>query len=259
MSNFKILPYKVGSASVKKLKVALNALIIKTEGSTYRPKDDHLIINWGNSKRPPWATADTPIFNDPEAVATASNKLLTLQRLLEENVSTVEFTADSSLADIWVENNSKVFVRRKLTGHSGEGIEVTEGIEIVPDGAPLYTRGVHNNGEYRVHVFDGEVILYQKKSRRVDEDGNVVTAEGAEADVRNLASNWVYRTGNLKRLERIETLAIDAVRALGLDFGAVDIIKDADGNVFVLEVNTAPGISNTETANAYISAFQSLQ
>lgn len=264
MSNFKILPYKVGSASVKKLKVALNALIIKTEGSTYRPKDDHLIINWGNSQRPDWATEDTPIFNDPEAVAVASNKLLTLQRLQEEDVSTVEFTADKNIAEFW----PKAFVRSKLTGHSGEGIEVaTIGNIAVPStpvrllrlqDAPLYTRGVENHGEYRVHVFDGEVILYQKKSRRVDEDGNVVTAEGAEADVRNLASNWVYRTGNLKRLERIETLAIDAVLALGLDFGAVDIIKDADGNVMVLEINTAPGLGNTETLQAYTDAFNSL-
>lgn len=267
---FRLYPYKVGSASVKKLKVALNALIIKTEGSKYRPKEDHLIINWGNSHRPDWATGagdsleTTPIFNDPEAVAVASNKLLTLQRLFEEGVPVVEFTADKNVAEFW----PKAFVRNKLTGHSGEGIEVaTIGNIAVPPvrvrllrlpEASLYTRGIENHGEYRVHVFDGEVILYQKKSRRVDEDGNVVTAGGAEADVRNLASNWVYRTGNLKRLERIENLAIDAVAALGLDFGAVDIIKDADGNVFVLEVNTAPGLGNTETLEAYTNAFNSL-
>lgn len=258
---FRIFPYKVGSASVGKLKVALNALIIKTDGSRYRPKYNHIIINWGNSRRPDWAIPDTPIFNDPESVAVASNKLSTLVRLSDEDVSTIPFTEDDFIAQQWYSNGGKVFIRHKLTGHSGNGIEVWDG-EDADDSqmlsAPLYTRGVDNHGEYRVHVFDGDVILYQKKSRRVDEDGNVVTADGAEADVRNLASNWVYRTGNLNRLERVERLAIDAVRALGLDFGAVDIIRDADGNVFVLEVNTAPGISNSETEAAYVNAFNSL-
>jgi len=124
--------------------------------------------------------------------------------------------------------------------------------------APLYTAGVSNKGEYRVHVFDGEVILYQKKSRRVGEDGEVVTAEGEEADVRNLASNWIYRTGNLNRLERIEDLAIEAISALGLDFGAVDIIMDNEGDVFVLEVNSAPGLGNTDTLDAYVSVFNEM-
>ena len=135
-----------------------------------------------------------------------------------------------------------------------------EGMETdaeLPD-APLYTQGVGNKGEYRVHVFDGEVILYQKKSRKVDEDGEVETAVGEDADVRNLASNWIYRTGNLNRLERIEELAISAVEALGLDFGAVDIINDNDNQVSVLEVNTAPGLSNSATLQAYTDAFNSL-
>lgn len=124
--------------------------------------------------------------------------------------------------------------------------------------APLYTKGVSNAGEYRVHVADGEVILYQKKSRKVDEEGNVITPDGEEADVRNLASNWVYRTGNLRRLERVEDLAVLAINELGLDFGSVDIIMDTDGEVYVLEVNTASGLGNTDTQVAYDRAFRGL-
>lgn len=286
---FRILPYKVGSASVKKLKTALNALIIKVDNSHYRYRDTHTIINWGNSRRPSWMSTDVPVLNSPEAVYAASNKLQTFHKLEEHNVPCVLFTSYTATAYGWLEQGKKVFVRHSVTGHSGEGIEVItpqenhseevtqmsnrlieigyqfaadyliDQIEIptmtdVPD-APLYTLGVQNHGEYRVHVFGGEVILYQKKSRRVDEDGNVATPDGEEADVRNLASNWVYRTGNLRRLERVEQLAIDAVQALGLDFGAVDIIKDEEGNVLVLEVNSAAGLGNTETLEAYTRAF----
>lgn len=292
--DFRIYPYKVGSESVRKLKTALNALIIKTKGSRYRFNPNHVIINWGNSRRPAWMTeeVDDFILNKPEAVAIAANKIDTFDLLVESGVPTVGWTEEPERAQDWLQEGRKVFVRHSLTGHSGEGIEVIEprdnhrdeivgmssrlaeigyqfasdylldqleapGYIPIPE-APLYTRGVNNHGEYRVHVFDGEVILYQKKSRRVDDDGNVITAEGEHADVRNLASNWIYRTGNLNRLERVEELAIDAVAALGLDFGAVDIIMDENGDVFVLEINSAPGISNTETSQAYTAAFKSL-
>lgn len=286
----------MGSQSVRRLKEGLDALIIRLEGSHYRYRPTHKVINWGNSRRPSWMTRDVPVINTPEAVAIASNKLETLDKLEDAGVPTVDFWTDRSKAEEWLEQGHKVFVRHTLTGHSGEGIEVLQTnenqkqafaiqeaqsildsyglseiadsldneynniMENIPDvpNAPMYTRGVVNTGEYRVHVFMGEVILYQKKSRRVDGDGTVITAEGEEADVRNLASNWVYRTGNLRRLERVEELAVNAIEALGLDFGAVDIIKDEDGNVMVLEVNTAPGLGNTDTLQAYLTAFNSL-
>ena len=290
---FKIYPYKVGSASVKKLKTALDAMIIKLEGSRYRYRNTHTIINWGNSRRPSWMSDDVPVLNKPEDVAIASDKLRTLEKLEGDGIATVPFSRDAEDARDWLSEGSKVFVRHSLTGHSGEGIEVIEvegkqtrlfaiqeaqrildeaGLEEasdeldevynqiaedIPDlpDAPLYTLGVQNHGEYRVHVFGGEVILYQKKSRRVDEDGNVVSPDGEEADVRNLASNWVYRTGNLRRLDRVEELAVNAIQSLGLDFGAVDIIKDENGVVYVLEVNTAPGLGNEATLDAYVRAF----
>lgn len=254
---FRIYPYKMGSASVKKLKTALEAKVIKVANSAYRPQDSHLIINWGNSNRPT-NLADIAIFNEPEDVAVASNKLLALRKLCEHGVPTIPFTSEQALAEDWTRGGF-VFARTILNSHSGNGIVVCHDLGGQPlPNARLYTKGVTNNGEYRVHVFDGDVILYQKKSRKLDDDGNVITADGEDALVRNLASNWIYRTGHLERLERIEALAIQAVNALGLDFGAVDIIKDGDGNVFVLEVNTAPGLGNESTLEAYVEAFKSL-
>lgn len=293
---FKILPYKIGSASAKKLKEELNAVFIKLKDSKYRYRDNHIVINWGNSRRLA-VLEGADILNKPEAVAIATNKLTAFKALEENGVPTVPFTTEKEIAEDWTRGGHKVFVRNELTGHSGEGIEVVKGVAINTErealnrigkeldamnfnnladyiydaadeleidavelpAAPLYTLGMENRGEYRVHVFKGKVILYQKKSRRVDEEtGEVITAEGEDADVRNLASNWIYRTGNLKRLERVEQLAIEAVEALGLDFGAVDILMTGDGSVYVLEVNTAPGLGNQDTLMAYVEAFNNL-
>lgn len=286
----------VGSGSVKKLKSILCGQIIKLENSRYRYRTSHNIINWGNSRRPSWMTTDVPVLNKPESVAVASNKYETLLTLQAHDVSTVEFTDSKMIAEDWLSNGDKVFVRHSLTGHSGQGIEVinnNENVEqtvaimgaqrILKDAglddvaglldnsysdmlndtlelpeAPLYTHGVDNHGEYRVHVFSGSVILYQKKSRRVDDDGEIEQPDDEESDVRNLNSGWVYRTNNLKRLERVEQLAINAVNALGLDFGAVDIIKDENGDVFVLEINSAPGLGNQETLDAYVNALSTI-
>lgn len=252
---FRIYPYRAGSKSVRTLRDNLFGKIIKLRNSHYRPRDKHTVINWGNSRTPDWwGQGNTVYLNQPEAVAVAANKLKTFLELEWHNVPTVPWTTDWGEASDW---DDKVFVRHVLNGHSGKGIEVFEADYALPS-ARLYTRGVQNHGEYRVHVFMGEVILYQKKSRRyVDEDVVDVPSQ-PESDVRNLASGWVYRTENLRRLERIEQLAIDAINAIGLDFGAVDIIKDRDGLVYVLEVNSAPGLGNTKTREAYVSAFQSL-
>jgi glutathione synthase/RimK-type ligase-like ATP-grasp enzyme len=287
---FRLYPYKQGSRSVRSLKDALEGKIIRLRNSIYRPQEGHVVINWGNSRVPEWwGQGDAVYLNDPDSVAVAANKLSALNELSTQNVPTVDFTMSMDTAQQWLDEGEKVFARQSLTGHSGEGIVVQRGennrefvdvirsltelglheeadsvrrqledISPVLEEAQLYTKGVNNHGEYRVHVFQGDVILYQKKSRKVDEEGNVITAEGEEADVRNLASNWVYRTGNLKRLERIEELAVDAVAALHLDFGAVDIIKDENGDVFVLEVNTAAGLGNTQTLEAYTDAFNSV-
>lgn len=296
----KIYPYKTASASARVLRDSMNGLILKTENSRYRYRPNHFIINWGNSKRAPHLVG-VPMLNSPEDVAVASNKLLAFQQLQASNVPTVEFTTETQVAQDWLSNQRTVFVRNKLTGHSGEGIEVVKplvheehedidmlhdvmdrlgerGYDLIADEieqeilgivdaqqpeqvlppAPLYTKGVVNSGEYRVHVFKEEVILYQKKSRRLNDEGEVDTAEGEAADVRNLESNWIYRTGNLKTLERVENLAIDAVNALDLDFGAVDIIMDNEGQVFVLEINSAPGLGNTQTREAYVNAINKL-
>jgi glutathione synthase/RimK-type ligase-like ATP-grasp enzyme len=283
--SFFIYPYNSASASVKVLKQGLQAKVIRLKNSRYRNRFDHTIINYGNSRRPE-SLRGVPMINEPEQVAIASNKLSAFNALQEARVATVPFTNSREMAEEWLALGFKVFVRSVLNGHSGEGIQVIEPSsnselsdianrlreigndelaeivdeyteESVPDlpDAPLYTLGIENHGEYRVHVVNDEVILYQKKSRRVDEEGEVDEPDDIEATVRNLSTGWVYRTSNLRRLDRVEELARQAIDALQLDFGAVDIIMNEDGEVFVLEVNTAPGLGNTETREAYIEAL----
>lgn len=52
------------------------------------------------------------------------------------------------------------------------------------------------------------------------------------------------RFRNITLLQPLTNLAIDAMGACGIVFGAVDIIMDKYGRMYVLEINTAPGLSN---------------
>jgi glutathione synthase/RimK-type ligase-like ATP-grasp enzyme len=283
MNRIILYPYKMGSESARALQEQLSVggrrvLRVRPDGR-YRHRLGDILINWGSSRVPAWL-GNNAIANHPEAVALASNKLNTFRKLQEAGVPTIPWTTDAGVASTW----DKVYVRHELQGHSGAGIEIIEqqhdaerdrlvndlieqgyedfarqitdeAVQVPLPNAPLYTKAVANNGEYRVHVFNGEVIDYRKKSRHHEDEPT-----DEQSAVRTLGNGWIYRVNNLKRLERVEQLAIQAVSALGLDFGAVDIIKDEGGNVWVLEVNTAVGMDSHTLAsyatkiNEYINA-----
>jgi D-alanine-D-alanine ligase-like ATP-grasp enzyme len=78
--------------------------------------------------------------------------------------------------------------------------------------------------EYRVHVFKGKSIRISEKD--FTEDGEYVTRKPQH------------------EIRHVRNAAKEAVAALGLDFGAVDILA-TDDQCWVLEVNAAPGVGGT--------------
>lgn len=87
---------------------------------------------------------------------------------------------------------------------------------------------VESDREYRVHVFQGKSIRISEKV--FNEDKSYTTG----------------KPGNIK-LRRVREAAKLAVEAVGLDFGAVDVLARGADNaeVWVLEVNSAPGLGGS--------------
>jgi D-alanine-D-alanine ligase-like ATP-grasp enzyme len=55
--------------------------------------------------------------------------------------------------------------------------------------------------------------------------------------------------------QELKDIAIGSVNILGLNFGAVDVIyNEKENKYYVLEVNTAPGLSGT-TLEKYVDAI----
>lgn len=249
----KLLPYKIGSQSAKALARELGCLrIFPDEYSKYRHRQSNLIINWGLSTTPSHIPATAKVLNKFSAVQVACNKSKTFDAFLLRGISSPSFTYLKGTAINWIEEGYKVYCRQTLTGHSGQGIVVASSISELVN-APLYTREVKAGKEYRVHVFDGKVIDYAKKGRRISTD----EADRPSHLIRNYSKGWVFLRDNQELPEIIKEESIRAVKALGLDFGAVDIamIKDTTDQCCTYEVNTSPGLQGT-TIKAYVDAIR---
>ena len=233
-----LLPYKDKSNSCKLLAKELKAKRIKLVNSKYKPKDNHYVINWGNAQAPDYVT-----FNKNTSVA--GNKLLTFQQLTKAGVPIPEWTVNIEEARSWLP--ADVFGRKILTGHSGAGIFTFTGEEQ----APLYVKYIKKRHEYRIHCGKNHVIDVQQKRKKA----------GVEHDnkIRNLQNGWIYARENVDPPQEIAySIAKESIAALGLDFGAVDLIYNEKMNkYFVLEVNTAPGLQGT-TVLKYKEFFDKL-
>jgi hypothetical protein len=231
------------------LSTTLNGLRLATESLTYKPRENHLVINWGNSKQPVWSKE---MLNNPDCVAVAKDKINTFISLDAHDVSIPEWTIDSDEARGWVDDNKIVLARTKVDGHSGEGIVIlTKEVDFVA--APLYTVYKKKRNEYRVHVFLGEVIDVTEKKRELD-----VERGQFENFIRSHKNGWVFCRDGVVVSDDLKSIAIQAINALSLDFGAVDIIYNQHENkYYVLEINTAPALAGT-TLDSYVSAITKL-
>lgn len=244
-----ITPYKMGSASAKSLAQSLNCKRTKAEK---RLRRNTTLINWGRSDMTPRSRFPIKIINTPVAVAKAANKLKTFQHLLDAEVSVPEFTTSKATAQEWLEAGDVVYARTKLNGNSGQGLIVcsSEDNNTLPN-APMYVKGIVKSHEYRVHIFNGQVIDFTKKRRRNGHDES-----NTSPYIKNLDNGWVFCREGIELPEAVANTAIEAVSALGLDFGAVDIVSKRDVP-FVIEVNTAPGLQGT-TLSKYQEAFANM-
>lgn len=281
------------SNGARNLQEALNATMLKSTDSRYSGRRESCVINWGctNEEAQRLATvaanAGRKFYNHPNAVKNAVDKLVFFN-LMQEHApaNTIPWVDNYPAALALVDIGSRVYARTVLNSHSGKGIVLMVNAQdaerqvirtirdggllpvftIHEDAAPqavnscrLFTQGITGKRtEFRLHVFDGRVILRQVKLRKAD----YATNPNYNSIVRNLASSWVYGVNDVPELGMAESeaAALAAVNALGLDFGGVDIVYKHDTQqAFVLEVNTAPGLDEDGSAlTAYTEAFRNV-
>lgn len=252
MRKLYISPYKMGSESAKKIAEMTGAKRLREP--TIRMYNNSILINWGKSSMDSIISylctdKNVRVLNAPASTKIAANKLSCLQRLVSCGIPTVDFTYDQYIARGWLDQGNKVYCRTKLNANSGDGIVICQpGDELRH--APLYTLGLQPAHEYRVHVFRGGVLDVSKKRRRNGENTNDL--------IKNLQFGWVFCREDINETPRVITeTALNAIHALRLDFGAVDILYKRE-LPYVLEVNTAPGLEGS-TLDKYVQAFNKMR
>lgn len=161
------------------------------------------------------------------------------------------------------------------------------------NGAQYFQSVIDIQDEYRLHIMNGELIYAQRKVKRngakanmdafVDQHKEKLSAMAEKQDVvmddntvnyvlekmskthqhpdmivRSNFRGWKFShvaDKNVKK-ELLEE-AKKALKAVGLEFGAVDCAIDADGKAWIIEVNSGPGLE-ASSLKQYVDAFRKI-
>lgn len=256
-----IYSYNPHSASAKALASALGVKRIKHQGSKFVASGSKCILNWGCSSLPNRVRSGQ-IVNDPFVVANVSDKLSFFKMAEEQGVvdCVVPFTTDKDQVRTWLSQGKSVIARTILSGHSGAGIVLLEGVDAQIVEAPLYTLYKPKKDEYRIHCylphFEAEhngpqVFDVQRKARDLSNNN-------PNWKVRNHANGFVYARTDINPPQCVIDASLKVFLASGLDFGAVDTIyNEHENRAYVLEINTAPGLTGT-TLDKYTEMFKEM-
>lgn len=257
MKKEKLFIYRHNPASTgaKILARALGVKMIKSEGSKFTPSDDKVIINWGCGRDLNVDTRGVTVINQPERVANATHKRKFFELCRENgNVTIPKFTTRFAEAEDLLEGGNTLFARTKLQGSSGEGIvelpaNETERVRDFPEGT-LFVGYIKKKHEFRIHVGEGRILDRQQKKKRRDVD-----LEDINWRIRSHANGFVFARQEIQVPKQVNEQALAAMEAIGLDFGAVDVIwNDLHKKAYVLEINTAPGLEGS-TVISYRNYF----
>lgn len=208
------------------------------------PHENDVLIRWGSQAQGfRDGVAKQRVVNKARALAAASDKLNSLATMRKAGVRVPDFSTDPTELTF-------PFLGRKRSHARGTDVVLClQKGDYKRRPRDYYVQYVPTVREFRVHVVGDEVIRVQGKF--------LDHPELAVPWIRNHAHGYRFRAPR-KRLNRErQQQAVQAVQALGLDFGAVDLLIGDDGLTYVLEVNTAPSCSPL-TGGAYIAAFQRL-
>lgn len=159
-------------------------------------------------------------LNKPKAIELATHKYNTLVAFRKYGLPTPEFSLDPTMLNF-------PLLGRGFYHSCGTDIVYIEGWDKFK-WCDYYIEFMPVEDEYRYHI-----VGYQCVSASVKVGGN------PNAVCRNLRTGWRFE--EVESDSSLETMSIFATRALGLHFGAVDIIISG-GKPYLLEINTAPGL-----------------
>jgi hypothetical protein len=211
-------------------RVLANALGIP--GGTAPPSErQDVLIRWGSQARVQYRPEFT--LNPAFAIARATDKYESLVRMRERGVVVPKFSLE------YTELRAPYLGRRR--NHT-RGTDIVLCLQDRDAGdSEFYVEYVPTAREYRARVVGDRCVKISEK---------ILTDESRYvAYCRNYETGYTFRQPRTPLNEYQQALAVAAVQAHGLHFGAVDLIVGDDGHTYVLEVNTAPALAPMSAAS----------
>jgi hypothetical protein len=182
--------------------------------------------------------------NNPALNANCSqHSKLTQAKLLMEGLGLegLPVLATEREAVYFLEHGDIPLLARNLVHSKGRDIKIAmEPWQVGPllaSGSGFFTPYVHSVREFRTWVYRKRHLgTYEKMLRRPADFKRIGRNHDNGFDFSGIENDDVPET--------IKAVARKAIKVLGLDFGAVDIIQKPTGALVVLEVNSAPGVSD---------------
>lgn len=170
------------------------------------------------------------------------NKITQYQWFLNQGLSALEFTHNPSQVSEWLAAGKTVFGRKYLNSSCGKGIIIMETPEDFQQ-CPVYTVYKKKKREFRVHVFKNTVVSVVEKRKKTG------WTDQRDTKVRNLANGYIFCQQVENEPAGLRELALAAAEVSPSDFRGVDIgYNEKNDELFIIEVNSAPGITGSNIA-----------
>lgn len=198
------------------------------------------------------------VINNPEAVADTSNKWITYELLVKNDIVTPHSVLMTS-NDVSKKDNSGMekklkeiyknpkdddkYVCKLLKGHGGRGVFICRHKNILSILQCIFA--VKKDTQILVQKFidikggDIRANILTIKGKQQFINAVVRTKDGAKDFRTNLSLGGHAEDAVLNTEQK--RLALKAAKVSGLTWAGVDIIEDTDGNNYVIEINGAPG------------------
>jgi biotin carboxylase len=221
-----------------------------------------IVINLGVTDDLPY---EGELLNTQDMVRAASNKKKARQIFAEAGVPSPELFLSAKE----VSKDDLPVVGRTSYHHKGQGFWFCKTLAQVKqasrEGATHFMEFVSNTREYRVHTFIKK--KYRESEERTPESYVSIkisekrwVGEGGPDPLepqKNHEFGWTFMAPKERREEELDVVryaAKQAIAALGIDFGAVDVMyRIRAKQPYVLEVNSTPSLSdeNATTCEVY--------